>query len=727
VTKGDLDIKQASEIQLKDSLAKTLNQIDRQAAGFTDFNNSGRQGITAGKPSQSLLYHALASPLVHPTTTGKPSTNKADYPTIEELDTLENYIYSLNKNSVDLTDAFAVVFAYQYRVGNRTAHLKYADFAYSRTGLSRVGTVDSNYVPNQRSFWVLPENGTEAICTSSCRYGVFLAKKGAAGSLGTVQGVSPANSGDFYFPVHKLFNGDECISGKNLQLDYKEYHVNEKLKKLHDLSLSQGGLPLPAGFDTNKSPYLRDSNNFHLINLSTVGSSAVLSPVPSAKLVSMASQFNTSSNQDEVVHFFVPREMLNNRFLGSFRVPSQERARPAPEFVNIRQEIDPLAGVNQTPNDLNQLPQANFTVKLKKGGYISAHFIDNTCDGVLEAVVNGLPANIEHKPAYSLVTAPDFFPLADQIEVATNNNISQTKPLSQERIPINPDLPLPSNPGVLAFDRNELTTTAVVGELAFGTAQTIIGQTNRMVSILPDGASGVFAPGWDVSISRDGNGEFLDSSGLGSPFPEDAKLCAAISSYWPAVAPDIARTFGNKNWPNQIPMLDEELGYHPNHPDVLATTQSAYTGWDGESGPFIDTINGNDVVNYVDIERSDYVVHALNNRIKVSLTSHIQSEDLLERHNVINVCYNQSGVRNGNNSCLVTFTAVADWQSHGASFSSIVGRGYYVEIAEVNSAELSTAELIRKARTITTLHKFEVSGNGVAYTKGNNQTVLRHP
>ena len=56
---------------------------------------------------------------------------------------------------------------------------------------------------------------------------------------------------------------------------------------------------------------------------------------------------------------------------------------------------------------------------------------------------------------------------------------------------------------------------------------------------LPDAASGLFAPGWDVS--RD-NGH-LAPYGLGSPFPEDSKLCAPLSSFWPAVAPDASRTF----------------------------------------------------------------------------------------------------------------------------------------------------------------------------------------
>jgi hypothetical protein len=65
-------------------------------------------------------------------------------------------------------------------------------------------------------------------------------------------------------------------------------------------------------------------------------------------------------------------------------------------------------------------------------------------------------------------------------------------------------------------------------------------------SSLPDDCAGVFAPGWDVAADRlpGRNGAVhLAAYGLGSPFPEDAKLCAALSTFWPAVAPDVFRTF----------------------------------------------------------------------------------------------------------------------------------------------------------------------------------------
>lgn len=82
----------------------------------------------------------------------------------------------------------------------------------------------------------------------------------------------------------------------------------------------------------------------------------------------------------------------------------------------------------------------------------------------------------------------------------------------------------------------------------------------------------MFAPGWDVGSDRTpersgDDGEvapgitFLTTYALGSPFPEDAKLCAALSSFWPAVAPDVTRTFEpSERYPTTTPLTDEAIG-----------------------------------------------------------------------------------------------------------------------------------------------------------------------
>jgi len=78
---------------LRHELKKPLH-VDRTRAGFEDFCLGGNRAIEAGDPARSLLYHALASPDVHPTANGQPAPDNR-YPTLLELDLLENYIYSL--------------------------------------------------------------------------------------------------------------------------------------------------------------------------------------------------------------------------------------------------------------------------------------------------------------------------------------------------------------------------------------------------------------------------------------------------------------------------------------------------------------------------------------------------------------------------------------------------------------------------------------------------------
>src|SRR5439155_15259966 len=87
---------------------------------------------------------------------------------------------------------------------------------------------------------------------------------------------------------------------------------------------------------------------------------------------------------------------------------------------------------------------------------------------------------------------------------------------------------------------------------------------------LPDAASSVYQPGWDVSLDNTNGVDHLAAYGLGSPFPEDAKLCAALSTFWPAVAPDVARVFEpnptGDPWPTMLPLTDEEIGITGNLP-----------------------------------------------------------------------------------------------------------------------------------------------------------------
>ncbi|MGH1347821.1 MAG: hypothetical protein ACRBN8_40075 [Nannocystales bacterium] len=727
-TGGQLDIAQPDTAALDGALRAELSVVRKD--GLADFSTRGTRGVTPGQPARSLLYHVLASPSVHP----KPLEQSVpeDYATLDELDTLENYIYSLVADRTDLGGTVVAVFAYQYRTAQRTSHRVHADLAFSRTGVARVGTRASEYDPGRRSFWVTPADGAPGVCVLPARYGVFLARRGKPGQIGTVQGGHRgALDDDYLFPVHKLFEGEECLSGCALNIDFSEYHRNEKLRRAHELPVSEGGLPTPAGFDHRAFPYVRDSRNGgNLVTVRSAGASALLTPVPGPALIRTMDQHNTVRARTERIYFRVPaedptlRSGRGNRFVdSSFQIPAYGRDRIAPEYVHMRHRIDPAAAPTAPPQDLNLLPSPQFEQAMALGGYDALHYVDDSCDGYVGAVVHGGAFAPEAQPAFSLVSAPDFMPLADQVEVEAQGRLRRSEPLSFGRLPVNPTLPdfnAPQRPP--AFDRDDTTVTAIVGSPSSGDPAGVRISGNRMVSSLPDSASNVFAPGWDASRSRssiqDSRGSYLTSAGLGSPFPEDAKLCAALSSFWPAVAPDNARTFGNP-WPNQVPMLDEELGFHPDHDEVGAEATSSYRGWDGEYGPFFEEVGGVRFVNFVPIERSDYINHALANRIRVDLTAEVQSAELIARNEAINRCAALPELPSSA-TCLVVFRKVKNWPA-----PELTGGGYLAEFAVFSGGVQASAEVGRVRRPLRQRITCAVAPNGISVQIDGAPPVFR--
>jgi hypothetical protein len=728
VTGDQLDICQPTPAALAAELDKQLQTIDRSHPGFEDFHRDATRGVEPGVPAKSLLYHALASPAVHPTANGAPAPNSSTYPTLEELDALENYIYArASKSLTNFQNAVVAVFAYQYRTGTRSAHRLYADLVFSRTAVARVGTAPANYERARRSFWVQPPDGSEKTCVMAARYGVFLAIQRRLGPddalLGGRIGVMDAGR-TFLVPVHKLFPGQECLAGRNLSLSFSEFHRNEKLRRIH----TNGGIPALNGFDIQRPPFVRDSVNSpgELLALQAVGSGSVLVvPVPHPRLVRTATQRNTATGQDEIVRFRVPAENESNRFWTSHDIPPSGPGRAAPEYVNIRHQITTAANGSQDLLDLNTLAENDFRRLLRNGGYEAAHFIDDTCDGCVAAIVGGLPAALggaaRVRRAYSLVTAPDFFPLMDQLTIyewarglpgGINSQFSQgsPEPLARGRTPSNPSLPRPGS-SAAAFDRNDLTMSAVTGVIVSGplTAQLQLAPPvpDASVSFLPDAASNVFQPGWDISLGQDQRGTFHTAFGLGSPFPEDAKLCAALNSFWPAAAPDATRTFGLQGSPTAQPLLDIELGLHPGHPAVTGQGAASRLGWDGEFGPFFEQVGGTLFVNYASKDRSDYVSNALANQIRLTPLLKVDAEEMIRRMEALRACVRvlppQSDLVSTTPLFLVRAEKVDDWTARpDRGDARLHGAGYLYKFAELGGNEqLINGDLRRVRRSVT--------------------------
>jgi hypothetical protein len=577
-------------------------KIDREQPGFSDFCLKGHRGVEPGDPALSLLYHALASPDVHPIVKGRAIRN-SDYPSLEELDAVENYIYSRKPFVLPkrLGDLCIGVFAYEYRPAACSAHGYHADLVFSRTGVARVGTRPAAWDGPWRSFRPdLPKQNGIAVCPA--RYGAFIAKTNEHDKYLTplVGRRDEQNDPDriFRYPIHKLFPGDDCVEDVEIDLTFEEFHRNEKLRKLHVV----GPLEAAFGLDVNARPFVRDSRNGgDLVALDHCGEpevsgSVLVVPRHHRTLVRTATQHNPRSGLSEPVRFKVPPKAGENRFSTSLQFsPEEGIARKMPEYVNIRHRVDRVDS-RFVIKDLKKEGKT-FEAIVANGDYEAAHFIDDSCDGSITVAVAGMTALGRTLPAYSLVTAPNFFPLTDQLEITnwTRRSLINYQehfaqgapwPLCEGRNPANIELPRADDPLGTAFDRDDETMTAIVSRQPRSRQRNAPDRYKRFYSHMTDAAANVFEPGWDVSLSGDDQGNYLAAYGLGSPFPEDAKLCAALSTYWPAAAPDAARTFANEQGATAMPLLDEELGYHRNHPLVKDRKIKASRGWDGEQGPF---------------------------------------------------------------------------------------------------------------------------------------------
>ncbi|WP_232452636.1 hypothetical protein [Burkholderia ubonensis] len=656
-------------LDLSDSTApeETANRlrqplpIDWDDPRIHDLCPSTERAIEPGDPARSLIYHMLAL-------SECPSPDGGVR--LEAIDLLENYIDSLAPLPPDWQTLDVAVLAYQYRPARRTGHQQHADLVFSRLGIARNGDVDARYDEQTRSFVPHAQDGIEHVRVMPARYGAFLVRRVVGpDTLALIEG---KQAGDdqrtFIEPVRKLFP-DECLPGRRLTLKYGHRHVGEKLKRA--VEAPWGVRPSPPG-DLDGAPYAVCSQDLGeatpagsdapAVMLKRSGAAVLLMPA-ARPLIEPVTPANFGVRGFGVPARWRLAPLANRRFTtmriitslwklvlaavdevrqqyfphfapGWLRFPEP---RNAPEFINIRHK----AHENGTYTDMRAHPvdRQDFLAEVGKGGYRAQLFLDYCTEGVVTIQIAELA---EHavRPAYSVVAAPDFYPYADQAELQRWFTERQIDPKSQFRSgsPISLSAErLAANPGHIdpfrktqAFSPND-GTVAVAFSLAARATRRRDTEVHppRMTSFLSDASSGVFAPGWDVTYAGNRRRTFLATFGLGSPFAEDIKLCAASNSFWPAVSPDASRTFNRADAPTAIPMLDHELGLHPCHPLIARGDESnTRRGWDGEYGPYL-TPDGR--VDYADIERSDYVANALHGEMLYGAFEHVDSAELIRR------------------------------------------------------------------------------------------------
>jgi hypothetical protein len=654
-TDNTLDIQKATAAALRRELTKNLASIDRNIAGLEDFSQAGTQAVTTGQPSLSLLYHALACPLV---TRDHDGNLFAGFATPAELDALENFIFSLAPVSLPQfisahggpSKVAVVVFSTDYRPAADSVDGKHADLTFSRTGIARVGTASPRYLGDSRGFWPEDEDNAHNIRVLPAKFSAWLSvkMKGSATRVFPLLDAAEAakeSSRDFWVPVHKLFSGTECITEMNLDLAYTSKLFNIKIQRIHKFL---GTTPLPAGF-----PHVITDADIAVMSIDAKFGPGWLVPTVRESLVEPAIvdgaplTYKVTPSKVDVFAAFDPNKV------------------GVPNYVHARTRVK-----NGVFENLNN--ESNVIAAMKQGPYQALHYVDYTGEGWVGVDAPQLAAShLKVVPAYALVSPPDFFPSSGQFELSEWSRSNQVPPsfkkslwnvdptpLSDTRLPGN--LQLPNSP----FSAADSTITAVIGMGAPSGVAPIwpVQPDARRTTSLPDDAAGVFAPGWDVGTDKKagaGGGEHLAGYALGSPFPEDAKLCAALSTFWPAVAPDVFRTFvrviGFSNG-TIAPLTDDEIG------------QTGSLSWDGVSGPKEITVNGQPFIEFPAFLNADYVRQAVENRFSIRPTASITVEEYQSRIivacRVYSVAANLGAIKAARNARLMlSFRAVSSSDS----------------------------------------------------------------
>jgi hypothetical protein len=635
VTGGQLDILARD---LDSELLKPLSKIDRSCPGFGDFALRGSRAIEPGEPDHSLLYHALAAPTVVANRQGK---KLAEFPTLAEIETIENYVYATRKATLDelrgdlrREDFGIVVFALHYRNTPMSVTGRHAQLCFSRTGITHLGTLEPAYDAERRSFANIDESRPFDFRVTPRRFAAYLAKRisGFDGKFGLQDPQAGDDVRAFWVPVHKLFSGKECLAGLDLHIEYSSGMRNDELASFHRVVQGQGLTTGWTGKDLEQHPFVIKDEKIASLSRDEDLGEGVMVPLP-APLIREAEYQGKPLTFP--FHNAISRSAKNMQFSSYFVMPNaglpvepgyyhdadQDSPRNAPEYINVRHRV--RAGKVESLN-----PRPDMMDVIRKGGFDALHYIDSAGDGWVAVTCAELQSRgvTTNRPAFCLAGLPDFLPKINQRDLMRWWKTEVPQPmratlwsvpplaLSHARIAANVELPVD-------FDLMDKTVTAIVSQLSgsgqdvdSAPLQTANGPLNFEKVGLPDGSPGLFDPGWDVSIGvRSMNGgdeihKYLVGHGLGSPFIEDAKLCAALGAYWPGLAPDATRQYQPAKyldlllypWPSIVPLTDEELGMVP-------SANGKMMSWDGVAGPKRRKMGDRDVIAYQDIEHVDYI------------------------------------------------------------------------------------------------------------------------
>ena len=598
--------------------------INYSLKGLEEFARDGVRGIEPGDPARSLFYHVFASPHVRP-----PGVTSKSYPTMADLELIENCVYSADFPSLaDLRVRAAgkplavVVFAYEYGPAIDTVHRRHADLCFSRTGIARVGNAPPHYMPEARGYF--PHSGPRGrnarkVHVVPARYGVFIAtqRKGDEATIGPMRFQPDDAQREFWVPLHKLFDGKECIEGLDLKLNLDAHHMNEKIRRVH-LALRDEGVATRWTEAELQGPPFRITEGLATFS----AADGLVTPVPRHPLIDLA-----RTPDGRLVGFDVPAGHTTLFASLSFEKGTDTGARHSPEFVHAKHQI--VRSDDGRKDRIAYLPDvktADIAEVVKAGGYEAANFVDYTADGYVDVDCPSLALEIPKRlTAYSILGQPDFFPLVRQQDLMEWWETSSPEDIHDAIFPISEVTPeplsgarLPANftiPGA-RFDSTEVTISAIIGlDRDPGPQGPILTERPRRESTLSYRASNLFQPGWDSSEDCDSDtksksGTFhLANYGLGSPYAEDTLICAALSAFWPGAVPDVTRFFSPNYYPSSTPVPD------------------AQANWDGIPSP---TVAGGNL-QFLSIQYADYVKTILDGKLAYETFADVTLEEYIAR------------------------------------------------------------------------------------------------
>jgi hypothetical protein len=393
------------------------------------------------------------------------------------------------------------------------------------------------------------------------------------------------NTPNFLLPIRKIFNDD--ILFENFRLLYKENHLNGKLSIL---SNHKPGLDRKSSDLIENDPRITNMDSTFLVISKNKPLIRMVDGVAFKVDEDIDNRYFTSFSRKQENGFFV--EVLNGNNRGSNNYLD---SRNEPMYIHVAHQI-----INGEVKVIPRKPDNDFEDIIDKGGYYAPVFEDSICDGIVTVSTSNLKSSklqdVINKgiyPAFSIITAPDFFPNVDLLDIinydvapgaSNESNFFEggVASLASLRVRPNPQLidPIKNMPAFpMSHDPDKLSNTFTAVISSKRETMRDWNQDYLASSFLPDSCSSIFAPGWDITYAnKDATGNtpeiFLSTQGLGSPLVEDMKFCAAMNGMWAVACPDSARVFQGsvtgdefdlKGWrrnPTAIPLMDDELGFH---------------------------------------------------------------------------------------------------------------------------------------------------------------------